>query len=93
MTLLEQLVKYADGIEVVVAIYNGEYHVSFKDSYISEELSGAEKQLYTFGKGPTLEDATRDYITAISGKTLKFDHSNKVINFVVFIAELPVDRR
>ena len=93
MTLLEQLVKVADGIDVVVALHNGEYQVSFKDSYISEELSGAEKQLYVYGKGTTLEDATRNYITIISGKTLKFTHSDKVINFVVFIAELPVDRR
>lgn len=92
MTLLEQLVKTADGIEVVIAIYNGEYHVSFKDSYISDELSGAEKQLYAFGKGTTLEDAARDYIAMISGKTLKFTHSNKVINFVVFIAEMPVNK-
>lgn len=93
MTLLEQLIKAAEGTDVVVAIHNGEYHVCFKDSYISEELSGAEKQLYVYGKGPTLEDATRDYIIIISGKTLKFNHSNKVINFVVFIAELPIDKR
>lgn len=93
MTLLEQLIKAAEGIDVVVAIHNGEYQVYFKDSYISEELSGAEKRLYTFGKGSTLEAATRDYIVEISGKTLKFDHSDKVINFVMFLAEVPVDRR
>lgn len=92
MTLLEQLIKAADGIDVVVALHNGEYQVYFRDAYISEELSGAEKQLYVFGKGATLEDATRDYIIAISGKTLKFAHSDKVVNFVVFVAELPVNK-
>lgn len=93
MTLLEQLMKAAEGIDVVVSTYHGEYQVCFKDAYVSEEISGAEKQLYVTGQGHTLEDAVRDYITIISGKTLKFAHSNKVINFVVFLAEVPVDRR
>lgn len=84
MAVLEQLVN-ASGKPVKVWSIDGNYCVCLEGAYLYEDLGGADKQLYNFGIGATIERAAQDYLSQISGKTLGFDHSDKKWNVLAIV--------
>lgn len=87
MTILEQLVEYARETLVINKDVDNNFIVSFDHSGVYTN-PGA---LGECGRGKTIEEAAKDYVTKISGKTLVFNYGTPSERFAKFIMLIKED--
>lgn len=87
MNLLEQLINASGEIVIISKDVNDNFIVSLDHSGVYTN-PGA---LGECGRGKTIEEAAKDYVTKISGKTLVFNYGTPSERFAKFIMLIKED--
>lgn len=77
--ILEQLAIRSGRSITIDTDINGNFCVAFANSVVFDGVA----EIGICGRGRTIEEATKDYITRISGKKLRFGGSKDNISFII----------
>ena len=81
MTILEKLIDCSKKDIKIFKNCNNQYCVNFENATVFDGIA----DIGVFGRGATIEEATRDYIKQISGKKLRFGNSKEFVQFIFFV--------